>query len=104
MATSRYGILADQPESVWRDGVDNWEKCNYALADPPWYGLGSGPLADAVNRMLSPGYFRHWESFASTRHNDPKRATHYMSLEYIHNLVHVSHIGGSSTSIELELM
>ena len=104
MATSRYGILADQPESAWRNGVNNWESCDSALADPPWYGEGSGLLADAVNRMLSPGYFRHWEPFASTRHNNPKWATHYMSLEYIHNVVHVSYIGALFTSIELELM
>ena len=98
MATSRYGILADQPESAWKDGVNNWEMCDSALADPQWYGQGSGLLADAVSRMLSPGYFRHWEPFASTRHNDPKWATHYMSLEFIHNIVHVSCIGASIAS------
>ena len=104
MATSRYGIRADQPDSVWRDGINNWQACDAGLADPQWYGEGSGSLTDAVSRMLTPGYFDHWEPFASTVHNSPKNATNFMSLEYIHNIVHVSSTATPRPSIELMIM
>jgi hypothetical protein len=64
------------------------------MNNPLWYGKGSGSFADAVARMLSPGYFDSWETFASTVHNSPTAptATNFMSLEYIHNIVHVSKV------------
>lgn len=56
---------------------------------------GPGSLSDAVNRMLSPGYHKYWEQFSSTKwlsdHHPTEHATGYLSLEYIHNNVHVSH-------------
>ena len=97
IATSRYGILADPPipqgrEPNWINGVNNWEEANAALSGPGWYGESGGSLADAVKRMLSPGYFKSWETFASTRWNNPKDIgnTEFLSLEYIHNVIHVS--------------
>lgn len=89
---SRYGILSDKPESEWSGGINNWKSANAGIADPQWYGQGSGSLGDAVNRLLSPGYFSSWETFASTAHNNPSSATNFMSLEFIHNVVHVSQI------------
>ena len=72
MAISRYGVLADVPDSQWVNGVNNWQACNAVMKNPQWYGSGSGSFADAVSRMFSPGYFESWETFASTIHNSPK--------------------------------
>ena len=46
--------------------------------------------------MFCPNYLTSWEMFASTKWNSPKNKdglkqnSNYMSLEYIHNIVHVS--------------
>ena len=52
---------------------------------------GSSSIADAISRMFTPGYFDSFETFASTVHNDPlsSSGSNYMSIEYIHNIVHV---------------
>ena len=93
MATSRYGIRKDESNHITgTDGVNNWSSCNAAMKDPPWYAQNGGSLTDAVSRMLSPGYFDDWGSFASTVHNDPHSASDYLSLEYIHNVIHVSYL------------
>ena len=62
-----------------------------AMKDPLWYAGDGGSFADAVSRMLSPKYFDSWESFSSTVHNPPTadKARHFLSLEYIHNVIHV---------------
>lgn len=93
VATSRYGILVDPhhglgPEPAWVNGVNNWDYCNQALADPQWYGQDGGSLADAVSRMFSYGDLS-WETFASTKWNNPSTNAEYLSLEYIHNVLHV---------------
>lgn len=52
-----------------------------------------GTLADAVSRMLSDGYHSTYEQFSTTKWWDSKKAlvsTGYLSLEYIHNNIHVS--------------
>lgn len=68
------------------------DQVNLAMNDPLWYGNGSGTFADAVSRMFEKGYLTSWETFSSTIHNNPKDVsnTNYMSIEYIHNIVHVS--------------
>ena len=92
MATSRYGILKDGPQD-WVDGINNWESCNQGLSDPGWYNGypdgGRGSLSDTVNRMLSLDYFDCWEHFASTKWSPEVNAKGFMSLEYIHNVLHV---------------
>ena len=90
--TSRYGILHDQPPSVWSDGINNWQATNASLQNPYWYKGDGGSLSDAVSRMLSPRYFESWEPFSSTRWHTSKKVknTHFLSLEYIHNVLHVS--------------
>ena len=105
MATSRYGILKDDSGNITGiNGVNNWSASDAAMKCPPWYASGSGSLTDAVSRMLSPGYFKDWESFASTKHNDPHCATNYLSLEYIHNVIHVSHFAAHHALIDLRSM
>ncbi|KAI4209158.1 MAG: hypothetical protein LQ351_007874 [Letrouitia transgressa] len=93
IGTSRYGIVADVPPSIWVNGVNNWQYSNAAIANPPWYDghpppLQSSTFSDAVSRMFTPNYFDSWEAFSSTAHNNPRRNTNYMSLEYIHNIIH----------------
>ena len=87
----------DQPESQWNKGVNNWEYANEGIKNPQWYDgqpepYKSSSFADAVSRLFTPGYFNSWDTFASTIHNDPTNTknTDFMSLEYIHNIVHVS--------------
>lgn len=66
---------------------------NVALKDPEWHDEHhTTTIQDAVGRMFSDGYHTTWASFASTAHNNP-RDTHnsdYLSLEHIHNTLHVS--------------
>ena len=90
-------MLQSQPELVWADGVNNWPAVNEGIKSPQWYNKQQGELkgssfADAVNRMFAPGYFASWEKFASTAHNSTKDVsnTNFMSLEYIHHVIHVS--------------
>lgn len=55
--------------------------------------IGPGTLADAVGRMFSDGYHSTYEQFSSTKWYGSKEtqvASGYLSLEYIHNNVHVS--------------
>jgi hypothetical protein len=55
--------------------------------------LNPGSLADSVNRLFCPEYTPHWEQFASTKwYNEGSfdTFTGFLSLEYIHNNVHVS--------------
>ncbi len=95
-ATSKWGIFTpeENPKKPWIDGVQNWPAADQALAVPNWpnyewkYG---GSIGEAVNRMLSPGYHTSWESFASTRyHGRDPIGPGYLSLEFIHNQIHVS--------------
>ena len=107
MATSRYGILKDESNHITGlNGVNNWPACDAAMKCPPWYSYAKdrSSLSDAVSRMLSPGYFDDWGSFASTIHNKPKSksATNYLSLEYIHNVIHVSHLAVHHASLDLK--
>lgn len=53
-------------------------------------------LADAVNRMFSPKYNETWGTFATTKWwNESERTltTGYMSLEFVHNNLHVGSAG-----------
>ena len=52
-------------------------------------------LQDAVSRMFSPDYNGTWGTFSSTKwfvEMEEDLQTGYMSLEYIHNNVHVRDI------------
>ena len=80
------------PDSTWVEGFNDSVKVNDAMNDPLWYGDDGHSFQEAVGRLLSPGYADNWEVFASTVHNSPtaKHATNFLSLEYIHNVLHVS--------------
>ncbi|KAL3426473.1 hypothetical protein PVAG01_03264 [Phlyctema vagabunda] len=97
IGTSRFGIDTDKPDSDWINGVNDWKQVNLAMADPIWYNQDGGSFAEAVSRLLSQNYFDSWASFASTVHNPTTdvsvKATHFLSLEFIHNVVHNT-VGG----------
>lgn len=81
-------------------GIQNWAAANKALAlwsDDDWQDWkAGGTISEAVYKMFSPGYHSSWESFASTRYHTEEEkgplpeAPGYLSLEFIHNKIHVS--------------
>ena len=105
---SRYGIKSSDNGKTFTglEGVNNFETVNAFLSnfDKNWYNPGKqdswtppGTLPDSLNRMYSPDYNSTWGTFASTkwwRESEMTLSTGYMSLEYIHNNVHVGHLFG----------
>ena len=99
-ATSKWGIrTADvDPEEPWNTGIQNWAAANDALdarSDLDWKNWkAGGSIAEAVCRMFSKGYHTSWESFATTNGREmvkqDGKAQGYLSLEFIHNKLHVS--------------
>jgi tyrosinase len=58
----------------------------------PYFKWNPGTLADSVNRMFCPHYNDTWGKFASTKWTKESHEgsnTGFLSLEYIHNNVHV---------------
>lgn len=94
MATSRYGIV--DINTQWVDGVENWTDSNAALQNPQWYSIQGDPvkhtgtIGELVYRLFTKGYFKSWETFASTKLYKDHPDTDYLSVEYIHNNIHVS--------------
>lgn len=106
---SRYGVkrLPDGNYSGL-EGLNEWKVVNKTLNDTVenWinpfpnendkfpYSERPSTLADAVSRMFSPDYNSTWGSFASTKwfqESESTLSTGYLSLEYIHNNIHVSY-------------
>lgn len=96
------------------EGVNNFSLANGVLKnykmpaapddpqDPDWHV--PAPLQDAVDRMLSKGYHKTWGTFASTkwRGDNAEGVTQYLSLEQIHNKLHVRTFHASSTMMILQ--
>lgn len=112
-ATSKWGILTAKvdPEEPWNGGIQNWAAANDALdlrSDTDWQNWkAGGTIAEAVCRMFSPDYHSSWDSFATTL-NTPRGkgdATKpgYLSLEFIHNKIHVSFFIMIENKMELQL-
>lgn len=82
--------MVQNDDMTWTglDGVNNWEFVNDALYNPAWYSLKGGEFKEAVSRMFAPGYLRTWSQFATVA-RDSNDNVSFMSLEYIHNNVHV---------------
>ena len=93
VATSRYGIVNGGDKS-WVWGVENFTDSNNALQNPAWYAQNSGTIGELVYRLFTPNYFKSWEFFASTKYYSEHPDTDYLSLEYIHNNIHVFTGGG----------
>ncbi|KAL4919138.1 hypothetical protein BDW62DRAFT_209876 [Aspergillus aurantiobrunneus] len=94
IGTSRY---ADPDQDSWvRGSVDN-AKVREALEHPKGRNWEAGvSIAENVYRILTNGYFKSYEPFASTHYADyRKKVKHekltpneYLSLEMIHNNIH----------------
>jgi tyrosinase len=82
-------LKADATKS-WINGVQNWKDSNDALQHPQWYEGNPGSIRDAVYRLFTPGYFSSYEAFASTVYHQTTPGSDYMSLEFVHNNIHVS--------------
>jgi hypothetical protein len=68
------------------EGVNNDERVKESLK-PARQATGS--IAHNVFRLLSDQYFKSYEPFASTIYQDQHSVTEYLSLEMIHNNIHV---------------
>lgn len=97
VATSKFGILSQTPPEEWVNGVQNIKAANEALQNPQWYlppgaeGPGNtGSIGETVYRMFSENYFNSWEAFASTLYIRENPGKNFLSVEYIHNNIHVS--------------
>ncbi|KAL2883749.1 hypothetical protein SGCOL_000897 [Colletotrichum sp. CLE4] len=103
--TSRYGITNnDTPTPQEALGVENNGSVANALDIPQWVKMEletgknldpnmKGSLQDQVHRLLTQGYFSNYATFATTEYGDndlkPPPATGWMSIEFLHNCVHV---------------
>lgn len=92
MATSRHGIVSPNldPQKKWVYGVENWPDTNKALQNPEWSAGATGTIGEMVYRLYTKNYFSSWEYFASTKYYAEGSTTDYLSLEFIHNNIHVS--------------
>lgn len=92
-ATSRHAT--DDPARAWVDGVQDANAVNTAMqgninVSNPQGGLISiGSIGDLYHRLLSRDYFTSWQAFASTYLFRAKLTTDYLSVEFIHNSLHV---------------
>lgn len=72
--------------------MDNFNAVHTAISDPQddaaWSFQGS--ISDYVYRLLAPGNMSSWEAFASTENRDNGSSTDFMSVEDVHNYIHVS--------------
>jgi hypothetical protein len=83
--------MGPDPDPSWINGANNWLTVNNLLQTADWSpGPDAGPLGEAVYKLLSPGYSSSWETFETTLYTntDPNN---FMSVEYIHNYIHVSY-------------
>lgn len=95
IGTSRHGISYYDEKRRWVQGHSDAERIKISLKDSlqlPGDPPGKITLKDSVFRLLTHPYSTVYEHFASTRHKptegDPN-AKGYLSLELIHNNVHV---------------
>ena len=95
VGTSRYGLFQSQPSSSWADGVVNNSKVDSALQNHNWYAkydlAGScQPIQDVVYRLFSDNW-KSWKQFSTTQYNksEPPVGQDFLSLEFIHNNIHV---------------
>ncbi|KAK7409406.1 hypothetical protein QQX98_008415 [Neonectria punicea] len=105
-STGRWGIQI-QPRKRYSglDGVNNFAAANEFFAagqlgedkTPSWLKKNPGNLSDKVNRIMTKGFSRTWGIFASTKWAEDRLIPcGYMSLESIHNTVHVGYPSFSS--------
>ncbi|KAG8405442.1 hypothetical protein J3458_022097 [Metarhizium acridum] len=93
IGTSRYG---DPSRTDWIQGFVDNSKVEEALKNPKAEHWEEGvSIAQNVYRILTDVYFKSYETFASTylsaqlEERERLKATEYLSLEMIHNNIHV---------------
>lgn len=89
IATSRHGIDRADVTASWVGGVNNWTKSNEAIQG----GNGVTSIPDQIYRLFATD-FSSWESFSSTK----SQPIDFLSLEGIHNNIHVSATAQNSYS------
>lgn len=96
VGTSRHAISYYDEKRNWVQGCTDADKVREALEGPLSHSTGSSDrltLKDAVFRLLTDEYSTKYEHFASTKHKpellEGNEAKGYLSLESIHNSVHV---------------
>ncbi|KAM0425576.1 hypothetical protein ACHAPT_009107 [Fusarium lateritium] len=99
-STGRWAIQI-KPEKRYTglDGVNNFMAANRFFGAetvgknaPNWLKYNPGNLSDKVNRMMTKGFTATWGIFASTKWDrESRNPSSYLSLEAIHNTVHVSY-------------
>ena len=95
--TSRWGIKTGVDEKDYMLGINNWQGCNEAIDGHQYENTGSpinnATVADLCYRILAPDYAKDWQTFATTgKHRETlgmKDWVKFLSLEYIHNNLHV---------------
>ena len=82
---------------MWVNGVVNNDKVELALKNHGWYPRKNKPppkgTIEAVVHKLLCTKWTSWETFATTRYDDKlgkPNGAEFLSLEYIHNNIHVS--------------
>lgn len=88
-------------KDIWSDGGQSWLRANYSPNEHSWYDeswVHESPvptLQDMVYRLFQYG-LGSWGAFSTTRYKNDNsvkegdNAKNAMSLEFIHNNVHVS--------------
>ncbi|KZT39062.1 Di-copper centre-containing protein [Sistotremastrum suecicum HHB10207 ss-3] len=102
-STSRHPPkYSDSTASVWVNGYQDNDKIRDGLRGADWFPTNdpSPPwqqdsLGEAVYRLFSEGYFSSYDAFATTGYHAPQKATEYLSLEGIHNNIHIWCGGGN---------
>lgn len=92
--TSRYGITSLSPSPKESAGENNYEAVGQAIRGHQYEDkspINQLTVADLVYRLLTYKRYKEWASFASTvTHKGSTHWRDYISLEYIHNNLHVS--------------
>lgn len=96
--TSRWGIKDPKDEDIWSPGVNNFQQIKAAIESQAWYTpedqgdqkeILSKSLGDLVYRLLCTDV--DWPDFSTTASLAPhSKWEKWVSLEYIHNNLHVS--------------
>ena len=96
IGTSRRAIPTNpgpiNPSAPWVKGANNNNAVHTAISDPQSDAAWSfqGSISDYVYRLLAPGNMSSWEAFSSTENRDSGSSTDFMSVEDVHNYIHVS--------------
>ena len=78
---------------LWVEGTSYTDAINAATAQPNWSDIPhpKDTIKQALERLLNPNYSTSYEKFVSTAyHKKTSKPEDYLSLEYIHNNLHVS--------------